>query len=483
MLNKKVIIRVLGFLLLIEAFFLLISMAVDFIYKDDVWRDFLISILITAGVGGLMFLFSRGYNKVIAKREAFIIVSFTWVVFSIVGALPFYISGYIPSYTDAFFETISGFTTTGASILRDIEALPEALLFWRSLTQWIGGMGIIVLSLALLPIFAIGGMELFAAEVPGPTADKITPRVRETAKLLWEVYLFLTVLETILLKIAGMTWFDAINHAFTTMATGGYSTKQASIAYWQNPAIHYIIAIFMILAGTNFSVNYFFLKGKFKQIRKNEEFKVYIGLTFFFTISIAALLLIEKQDMSVEKAFRDALFQVSSIMTTTGYATQDYWQWAHHIGVFIFLIMFFGGSAGSTGGGIKTARIILVTKSLFLEFKKLLHPNAVIPVRLNKKSVDERIVRNVLIFVLAFLIIFFTSSLIMAFLGLDMVSAMGAVIACLGNIGPGLAKVGPAENYAFIPDIGKWFLSFLMLIGRLELFTVLILFTPAFWKK
>ncbi len=482
MLNYKIIIKTLGALLLIEAFFLLFSFFVAWGYGGDDYKAFAITTLITLLVGILLLVFTRNADKAIYKREAYIIVSLVWVVFSLFGALPFVLSGYIPSYTDAFFETISGFTTTGASILNDIESLPHGLLFWRSLTQWLGGMGIIVLSLALLPIFGIGGMQLFAAEVPGPTADKIHPRVTETAKRLWGIYILFTATEAILLFAGGMTFFDAINHAFTTMATGGYSTKQASIAYWNSPFIQYVIIIFMFLAGTNFSVSYWALSGKFKKAFSNEEFKYYLGFTLFFTFAIMFMLL-GSEEISGEKAFRDSLFQVVSIMTTTGYATADYWQWVHHIGVFIFIIMFFGGSAGSTGGGIKIARIVILLKNLYLEFKRLIHPNAIIPVRLNGKAVEASVVRNVLAFILFYLVIFFVSTLIMTFTGLDIVSAMGAVIASLGNIGPGIGSVGPAENFSHISVFGKWFLSFLMLIGRLELFTVLILFSPSFWRK
>ncbi len=482
MLNVKIILRTIGLLLYIEAFFLFISLLVAIGYNGDDVQAFVITILLTLIAGTVLVLVTRRASSVIAKREAYIIVSAVWAVFSLFGALPFYISGYIPDFTDAFFETISGFTTTGASILNDIESLPEGLLFWRSLTQWLGGMGIIVLSLALLPVFGIGGMQLFAAEVPGPTADKIHPRVAETAKRLWGIYILYTAAETVLLVIGGMSLFDAINHAFTTMATGGYSTKQASIAYWSSPYIQYVIIVFMFLAGTNFSVSYLALRGQFSKVWKNEEFRYYLGFTLVFT-GIVAVLLLMTEEIGFEKAFRDALFQVVSIMTTTGYATADYWQWAHHIGVLIFIIMFFGGSAGSTGGGIKTARIVVLFKNLYNEFKRLIHPNAVIPVRLNGKSVDTGVVRNILAFVLFFIILFFVGTLIMTFMGLDLVSAMGAVIACLGNIGPGIGSVGPAENYAHIPAAGKWLLSFYMLVGRLELFTVLILFTPAFWRK
>ena len=482
MLNYKIIIKVIGALLIIESFFLLLSFGVSLIYGESDWSALLISSGITLVFGSSLLLLTRKATKKIGKREGYIIVSLVWVVFSIFGAIPFVISGEIPSITNAFFETISGFTTTGSSILNDIEAMPHGLLFWRSLTQWLGGMGIIVMSIAILPIFGIGGMQLFAAEVPGPTADKIHPRVKETAKRLWGIYILFTVAETILLMLGGMNLFDAINHSFTTMATGGYSTKQASVAYWDSPFIQYTITVFMFIAGTNFAISYFAIKLKFKKIWNNEEFKYYIFFTLFFTLGIAVMLIFT-QNTGIEKSFRDAFFQVVSLMTTTGYATADYWSWTPFIAITAFIVMFFGGSAGSTGGGIKIIRIVVLFKNSILEFKRLIHPNAIIPVRINHKIVDDKVVRNILAFIAFYMAIFFVSTLIMSFTGLDLDTSMGAVIACLGNIGPGIGDVGPIENFHYISDFGKWFLSFLMLIGRLELFTVLILFTPAFWKK
>ncbi len=482
MINYKVIIRALGALLLIEAFFLLLSFGVSMIYGESDWSAILISSGITLFIGAFLLLIARKAVKEVGRREAYIIVSLVWVVFSLFGALPFYLSTEIPSFTDAFFETISGFTTTGSSILNDIEAMSHGLLFWRSLTQWIGGMGIIVMSIAVLPIFGIGGVQLFSAEVPGPTADKIHPRVKETAKRLWGLYLMFTIAETILLLFGGMSLFDAINHSFTTMATGGYSTKQASVAYWNSPYIQYVITIFMFIAGTNFSLSYFAVNLKFKKIWKDEEFRYYLSFTLLFTVAIT-LMLIFSENLGIERSFRDAIFQVVSLMTTTGYATADYMSWLVPISTLLFVVMFFGGSAGSTGGGIKIVRVVIMFKNSVLEFKRLIHPNAIIPVRMNHKAVHGKIVRNVLAFIVFYIIIFFISTLIMSFFGLDVETAMGTVIACLGNIGPGIGSVGPAENFYLIPAGGKWFLGFLMLIGRLELFTVLIILSPAFWKK
>ncbi len=481
-LNIPAIIRVLGGLLLIESVFLLISAGISLIYSEPAYLDFLITTAIAAIPGLLFILLIKKDKKGIQKREGFIIVSFVWIVYSFIGSIPFMLSGSIPNLTDAFFETISGFTTTGSSVLNNIEELPKGILFWRSIIQWMGGMGIIVLSLAIMPILGIGGMQLFVAESPGPTADKFHPRIGEAAKRLWIIYLALTVAETILLMFGGMTLFDAVNHAFTTMATGGYSTKQASVAYYQSPYIHYVISIFMIIAGTNFTLAYFGLKFQFKKVFRNEEFRYYMFFIFLFT-GIATVLLYVNGNISLEQSFRDSLFQVSSLITTTGYATADYLLWSPFLWLLMFIVMFFGGSAGSTGGGMKIMRIAVLLKNTALEFKRLLHPHAVVPVRFNKKILKPQIVSNILSFIVLYISIFIIGTVVMSAFGLDFESAMGSVIATLGNIGPGIGDVGPAANFANIPTGGKWFLSFLMLIGRLELFTVLILLTPSFWKS
>ncbi len=471
-----------GLLLLIEGFFLGISSLVSLYYGQYDLVALLVTTALCFSVGITLRLLTNKAEKNIGKREGYIIVSLVWVVFSLFGAFPFVISGAIPSYTDAFFETISGFTTTGASILNDIEAMPRGLLFWRSLTQWLGGMGIIVLSIAILPMFGIGGMQLFVAEVPGPTPDKLHPRIKETAKRLWGIYILFTLTEVILLKLGGMDWFDAVNHSFTTMATGGYSTKQASIAHFNSPFIHYVIIVFMFLAGTNFTLSYFALHFKFSKVFKNEEFRYYLGFIILFTVAITfALWYFE--GYNPENSFRDSLFQVVSIITTTGFVTADYLQWMPFVIVMIFALMFFGGSAGSTGGSIKIVRVTLLLKNSYQELKRIIHPNAIIPVRINGKSVPPQIISNILAFVVFYMLISIVSTIVISALGYDLETSLGAVAATLGNIGPGIGLVGPIENYAHIPVFGKWFLSFLMLIGRLELFTVLVLFSPAFWKK
>jgi len=350
------------------------------------------------------------------------------------------------------------------------------------MTQWLGGMGIIVLSLAILPSFGIGGMQLFGAEVTGPVADKLTPKIHETAKRLWGIYVILTLVETILLYAGGMNIFDAVNHSFTTISSGGYSTKQASVAYWDSPFIQYVIIFFMFLAGTNFNLIYGCFAGKFNKLRKNEEFVTYLFIILGFTAVIFTGLLIT-ENFGKEKIFRDALFQVVSIITTTGFATANYLNWIPFLLFIIFLLFFFGGSTGSTSGNIKIMRIILLIKNSRCEFKRILHPNAVIPVHLNKHSVSEEILHNVLAFFMTYLLIFIISSGIFLLIEEDLPSAIGAVASCLGNIGPALGHYGPEDSFFALPDIGKWFLSFLMLLGRLELFTVLSIFSPFFWRE
>lgn len=481
MLNIKNIVRILGVLLLGEAIALIFPLITAAIYGEDI-TPFIKTIALAIAVGGGATLACRGAKKHLERRDGFIIVSLVWVIFSFIGMLPFIFSGAIPSVTDAFFETMSGFTTTGSSILNNIEELPKGILFWRSMTQWLGGMGIIVLSLAVLPMLGVGGMKLFAAEVPGPTPDKLSPRLSATARMLWGLYLAFTVVETIMLYFGGMDWFDAINHSFTTMATGGYSTKQASVAYWDSPYIQYVITFFMIIAGTNFTISYFVVTNQFKKVVKNEEFRWYLMILAIFTLVITLGLYFTNIYATVEEAFRISIFQVASLVTTTGYATADYLTWTPVLGIFMFLLFFVGGSSGSTGGGIKVVRIMLLFKNGYHEFKRLIHPNAVVPVRIDKKTVGDSIVLNILAFFMIYIFIFAVSVVIFMFVVPDLPTSVGAVATSLGNIGPGLGSVGPADNFSAISDFGKWFLSLLMLVGRLELFTVLVIFTPAFWK-
>lgn len=451
--------------------------------------------LLTVFVGTLLMFLTRDHKKEIQKKEGYIVVTFGWIFMSLSGSLPYIFSGSIPSLTDAFFETMSGYTTTGSSIVNDIEALPNGILFWRSTTHWIGGMGIIVLAIAILPLLGIGGMQLFAAEAPGPSADKLHPRITDTAKRLWLIYFGYTIAETILLKIAGMSFFDAVNHAMSTLSTGGFSTKNASLAYWNDkPLIQYIIILFMFLAGTNFVLSYFAFKGRIREIWEDEEFKLYSTFIIGFTL-VTAIVILWQADVSIssvnhpmvlgetESAFRHALFQVLAVMTTTGFVSADYTLWAPFLTVVFFGMMFLGGSAGSTAGGIKIVRHLITIRNGVLEFKRTLHPNAILPVRYNNKAIPQNIVFNILGFFILYLLSWIVGACGLAMLGLDFPTALGGAASSLGNVGPAFGDLGPVNNYDSLPDIGKWWCSFLMLIGRLELFTVLILLTPFFWRN
>jgi len=481
--NINEVIKVLSLLLLIEGVAIWTSLPVSYYYKDGDLLSIFYSGLITIGTGifGILITFRKTKKSKVGKREGFMIVSLAWIIFSIFGTLPFLLSGSIGNFTDAFFETMSGFTTTGASILNDIEAVPHGVLFWRSMTHWIGGMGIIVLSLAILPLLGVGGMQLFVAEVPGPVPDKLHPRITGTAKRLWAIYVLLTFAQTILLMFGGMSLFDALCHAFGTMATGGFSTQNASVANY-SPYIQYIIILFMFLAGMNFTLHYFSLHGKFRKVLKNQEFRFYASLIFISTLIITAVLVFN-METSTEKAFRDSLFQVVSITTTTGFVSADYLMWPHFAWFIIFLLMFTGGSAGSTGGGMKSIRLYLLFKAAAVHLRKMVHPRAFIPVRYNGHAVKDEIIFSIMSFGLFYILIFAIGAMLLSAMGLDFQSSLGASIASLGNIGPGLGMVGPVENYFEIPAMGKWLLSFLMLLGRLELFTVLVFLSPGFWKK
>ncbi|MCB8999435.1 MAG: TrkH family potassium uptake protein [Bacteroidales bacterium] len=461
---------------------MLLVVPVSLIYNEQDYSSFIFAGLIAVVSGGLPWLLTRKSKLSISKKDGYIIVTAAWLLFSLFGALPFVIGGGIPSFTDAFFETMSGFTTTGASILNDIESLSHGMLFWRSMTQWIGGMGIIVLSLAVLPLLGIGGMQLFIAEVPGPAPDKLHPRIQGTAKRLWIIYVIFTIFEVVLLWLGNMNLFDAICHSFTTMATGGFSTKQDSIAYWSSPYIQYVLTFFMFLAGTNFTLSYFALHLKIGRVFKNEEFRYYLGFVLGFTLLISIIMYFTMH-LPAELSFRNSAFQVVSIITTTGFVTSDYLLWTPILWILLVVLMFFGGSAGSTGGSIKIMRVLLLLKNSALELKRLIHPNAVIPVRFNRQAVNPGIVTNVLAFVSFYILILVAGMIVMSAMGYDLDTSLGSVATTLGNIGPGIGLVGPTDNFSHVPVFGKWFLSFLMMIGRLELFTVLILFSPEFWRK
>ncbi len=438
--------------------------------------------LITFIAGLLLWIMNKRHDiKKINIKEGYLIVTLTWISMSLLGALPFFLSGSIASFTDAFFESISGFTTTGASILSDIESMPRGLLFWRSMTHWLGGMGIIVLTLAILPILGVGGMQLFVAEAPGTTPGKLHPHMKDTARRLWGIYASLTLAQTMLLMLGGMDFFHSINHAFSTMATGGFSTQNDSITSY-SPYIQYVIILFMLLAGISFTMHYFLLKGQFKRLLGNEELRFYLVVigasTLILTISVFAL-----DHYGLEQTFRDSLFQVVAITTTTGFVTSDFLQWPGQLWIILFILMFTGGCIGSTGGGLKMLRVWTLIKNTRLEIQRLIHPMAIIPLKLDGKIIPKNIITNFMAFTLLYVMLFFAGAAIMSVYGLDFASAMGASIATLGNIGPAIGSVGPVENYAHIPTGGKWILGFFMLLGRLELFTVLLLFSPGFWKK
>jgi len=494
-LNYKIIFHFLGLLLLFNGGFMLLASLISVIYNDGAASYILLAGLIVISIGVLSMLLTKKHKKEMNKREGYIVVAFGWIVMTLSGTLPYMFTEAIPSFTNAFFETISGYTTTGSTILNDIESLPEGILFWRSLTHWIGGMGIIVLAVAILPLLGIGGMQLFAAEAPGPSADKLHPRIADTAKRLWLIYFGYTAAETILLNVAGMSFFDAINHSMATLSTGGFSTKNASIAYWNGkPIIQYIIMLFMFLAGTNFVLSYFAFKGRVQKVIKDEEFKLYFQCIILFTI-IASLIIYFKADVTMssinhpmvwgetESAIRHGMFQVLTIITTTGFVTADFTLWTPFLMVLFFGLMFLGGSAGSTAGGVKVVRHLMMIKNGFLEFKRTLHPNAILPVRYNKKAISGDIVFNILAFFILYMLSFIIGALVFSFLGLSFESSVGVAASSLGNVGPALGNFGPVNNFYEMPEIGKWWASFLMLIGRLELFTVLILLTPFFWRN
>ncbi len=480
LINIKVVTNIVGGLIIISGVLMSLAIPVSLYYKSNDLNAISLASVITLLSGLALKLITRHHkNDEVKKREGYLIVGLGWLAMTLFGTLPYVISGAIPDYTNAFFETISGLTTTGASILNDIESLPKGILFWRSMTQWIGGMGIIVLTIAILPLLGVGGMELFASESPGPTKDKIHPRIKETAKRLWFIYFSLTILQCILLMLAGMDFFDAINHSLTTMSTGGFSTKQDSIAAFNSPIIEYIIIAFMFIAGTNFTLLYFGFKFKFRKFIVNDEFKWYLAAVVILCLTIIPVI----YNGNFEKAFRDALFQVVSILTTTGYATSDFTTWGSFATFIFFLLLFTGASAGSTSGGMKIVRIVLLMKNGFLEFKRRLHPNAIVPVNLNHQAVSSKIIYNLLAFVFFYLFLFVMGSIALTFFGLEFKEALSAAATSIGNVGPGIGELGPSGNFYNLPDAAKWILTILMLMGRLELFTIAILFTPYFWKR
>ena len=493
-LNFRIIFHFMGLLLLCNGSFMIFAALVSGIYADGATLDISLAAIVTMLAGILSMFYTRQHKKEVKRREGYIIVTFGWLVMSASGMLPYLFSDAIPDITNAFFETMSGYTTTGCTVEDDIEALPEGILFWRSLTHWIGGMGIIVLAVAIFPLLGIGGMQLFAAEAPGPSGDKLHPRITDTAKRLWFIYVAYTLAETVLLKLAGMTFFDAINHSLATISTGGFSTKNASMAYWNDqPLIQYIVILFMFLGGSNFVLGYYAFKGKVQKVIRDEEFKYYTIFVVLFAV-LSALVVYLRVEVPVsdfppmvfgeaESAFRHSLFQVVSVITTTGFVTADFTAWTPFLTILFVCLMFMGASSGSTSGGIKVIRHLLIIRNGVLEFKRTLHSSAIIPVRYNNKTVEEHIVFNIIGFFVLYMLMFIIGSLVFGALGLDFMSAIGGAASSLGNVGPALGTLNPMGNYNSLPDLGKWWCGFLMLLGRLELFTVLILFTPYFWRR
>jgi len=485
MLNPHKIISLVGATMLFVAVMMILPLLVSLIYGEGDTFAFVQSILIVGVIGGVMFLQGRKQRD-INLRSGFAVVTFGWLAMAFAGALPFYLSGAIPCFTDCVFESMSGFSTTGSSILGPhllIESLPKGVLFWRSLTHWIGGMGIILLSLAILPLLGVGGMQLYRAEFPGPVKDKLTPRIKTTASILWGVYLLISALEFILLWIGGMTLFDAACHTFGTMATGGFSTHTASIAAFESRFIHYVIIIFMFIAGTNFALHFRLLKGKPDYYWKSREFRVFVILIGIFSIVLFINNLINHQFDSTEETFRQSLFHVIAIITTTGYGAADWELWGGFAQIIMVTMMLVGGMAGSTGGGPKVVRIMIVFRQIVVELKRLIHPQAVLPLRIGHMLVDDNIVRNVLSFILVFVLILLISTMVISAFNIDIVTSFGAAIACLSNIGPGLGNVGPADHFGHFPSVVKWILIALMMLGRLEVFTILVLFSGHFWRK
>ncbi|NMA73568.1 MAG: TrkH family potassium uptake protein [Bacteroidales bacterium] len=482
MINKKMILNVMGSLLLIETAMLLLCSAISFFYKEDDLSSFLITAGITAVCGVLLYLYGKKGSKELNRKDGYIIVTLSWITVSTFGMLPFYISGYIPSITDAFFESISGFTSTGSSILDNIEEFPHGLLFWRSLTQWIGGLGIVFFTIAVLPFLGVSGVQLFAAEATGLTHDKVHPRIGITAKWIWLIYLGLTLTEVILLYIGDMSLFDSICHSLATTSTGGFSTKQSSIAFYNSQYIEYIITLFMFLSGINFSLYILLINRRFKKLREEEELKLYIASVLFFS-AIVTISLYFTNNESLEYSIRTALFQIVSIHTSTGFATTDYMTWQPIAWGVLLIVMITGACAESTSGGIKCIRLLILGKITRNEFKRILHPNAVLPVRVNKTVIPNTIQSTVLAFLFLYFAFMFVSILVFQEFGLEFNEAVGIAISSISNTGPGLGRFSPSFSWSALPDVIKWWASFLMLLGRLELFSVLLIFTPGFWRK
>jgi trk system potassium uptake protein TrkH len=477
-------------MLVITGLSMLLPTVISWSFSEPDLSGHLQSMIICIVVGIPFWLITRR-SRALNSKDGFAIVSFAWLIVAFAGSLPFYLSGTIPNFTDAWFEAMSGVTTTGATIIGNpttlpnlpngIESMPHGILFWRSFLQWIGGMGIIVFTIAILPLLGVGGVQLFKAEVPGPVADKIRPRVKETAKILWMVYVGFTFLQFLLLGFAGMPWFDSICHAFTTMPTGGFSTQNASIAAYSNPLIHYIIIFFMFIAGVNFTLHFRAITGNFKSYFKDYEFKVYFFILFFATTFIFFNISYSESDLS-HNTFQISLFQSLALMTGTGYANANYELWPFFSQLLLFFMMFFGAMGGSTSGGMKIARVILLIKYAASETRRMLHSRAIIPIRIGDRTISDDVIRNTLGFFLIYLSFFMITALVLTALNFDFLSSLSAAASAIGNVGPAFGAFGPTDNYALLHPIGKWMMTFCMLLGRLEIFTIMVLFSRTFWR-
>jgi len=479
--KRNIVLNTLGSVLFFLGLSMVFPLIYAFYYQEKVVNAFIFSMIITVLSGFLLQKFFPSQDP-IGPKEGFAISTLGWIFAAGFGTLPFVFAGTFPSFIDAYFESMSGFTTTGATVLVPIEGNPYAILFWRDFIQWLGGMGIIVLVVAILPALGAGGMQLFKSEVPGPEPDRLKPRIKETAKLLWEVYIIISALQVACLYFTGMSLFDALTNMFGTMPTGGFTPRNLSVGAYNNPIFETIIILFMFIAGANFTLHYKVLHGNVKSLIKDREFLFYSGVILISILAITTQLRLYIYN-SIFTALRYASFQVVSIATTTGFVTADYNTWPAFSKSVLLILMFVGGCAGSTGGAIKNIRVLLLLKQAYRELHKLIHPKAVTPIRLGDKTISEEVMRNITGFFFLYIFIFIISSFIMSILGLDIVSAMASVAATLGNVGPGLGLVGPAQNYVFIPPLGKIVLILCMLLGRLEIYTVLILVIPEFWKK
>ncbi len=479
-LSYRFIAHLTGQLLAFESMLLLTCCCVSMAYGESDLMAFIISSSVCIAASVMLLVYGRKKENALSRYEAYIVVALSWVFFTIFGMLPYLLGGYIPTVTDAFFETMSGFTTTGATILDNIDSMPHGILFWRSLTQWIGGLGIVCFTIVLLPGFGVSSQMLYLSEATGVTHSKICPKTRVMARYIFMVYILLTAIESALLKVGSMGLFDAVCHSMTTTATGGFSTKQESIAYWHSPYIEYVVSLFMLLSAINFSLYIIAVKGRWKQLWQNVELKWFASSVGLLTL-IVSVALILSNGYGVEEAFRKSLFQVATCHTSCGFATDDYNLWPPFTWMLLIFAMLSGGCTGSTSGGIKNLRMIIVSHCIRNQFRQILHPRAVLPIKAGS-MLDNKLVTMVLVFIAAYMSVAFIGwTLLMAF-GVGFTESMSTVISAMGNVGPGLGSFGPAFSWAALPDGAKWILSSLMLIGRLEIFGFLLIFYRATWR-